>query len=318
MLSNREMRERLASLLKQDLVSLRDAASTLGISETRAKSVWKKDGEIETARRFMNVCCLKFNDLSTLEEFTGVDGCPDVVATIDLGPVGIELTAYTSDDSLNRLSSEMLRVCEYAMSDLTRKYEDLRGLCIRYFPNKQNPIGHRDVRSFATELLDFARAALARPQFSDGKQRRYPKFGSRSAANIFENYTLLQNHVEAVFIGYEPWNSEGPVFISPDGISTHFGTSPSVLYDIIRRKKERLEGARKDGLCEVWLLIHASGNPRSSRIAPIRQGEIEKLQAEPLRQCARDSGFDRVFVWDDVRGGSVELTSGNAHLVAGD
>ncbi len=314
MSSNRNTRERLIALLQTNDIA--DAARSVGISETHAKTVWKKSCEIEIASRFLIERGMGISDIMSLEEFAGVDGCPDVVAMMDSGPVGIELTAYTSNEPLNQLSNLMLQISEVVFTELANGYLDLNGCCIRYSPNKENVLHKRDLRSFAIELLNFARFACGQHNFSDGNPRLYPELNCRNPLCTFNGYTLLQQHLAAVFIDFPPWNAESPVYISPGGIATHFGTSTEVVREIILRKKGKRINAHKEGLRAVWLLVHATGNPISSRIAPIRQNEMQSLLTDSLVECATDSGFDRVFVWDGVRGGSVELISGDAHFVA--
>jgi len=278
--------------------------------------MWKKSGEIETACRFLKDHCPPNNLVSTLKEFSGVDGCPDVIFSKNAEHIGIELTAYSSDERLNRLCTLMLRVSDFVFKYLAAEYADLNGYFIRYSPNEEDVLRERDVKSFAIELLNFARSLYTQHHFRDGNPRRFPKFNARPSARPFENFELLQKYVAAVSIEFHEWNDESPVFISPDGIARHYGTSEQILSETISGKKLKLHKAHVDGLREVWLLIHATGNPRSSLIAPIHESETERLLADSLRLCAKNSGFDKVFVWDGLRGGSIELISGNANLVA--
>lgn len=275
----------------------------------------KSDCEIETARRFLIERQLGFSDLKPLKEFNGRDGCPDVVAVFESGPIGIELTAYSPNESINQLAGSMFRVYENGVK-LADNYPNLRGVIIRYSPNKDNVLRERDCRAFARELLEFATGVYMLHQFRDGESRRFPGFDSGHLSATFQNHKLLPAHVIAVFVEFHASMIESPVFISPDGIATHFGTSSEVLCNAIMRKKKRLLNAQRDGFHEIWLLIHATGNPRSSRITLIQQSEIQPLLAEPLCKRARDSGFDHVFVWDGVRGGSVDLINGDIHEVA--
>jgi hypothetical protein len=96
-------------------------------------------------------------------------------------------------------------------------------------------------------------------------------------------------------------------------LATTFGTSIECVADSIEEKEKSLAGAYLEGITEKWLLIHATGSLVSSRITPMTRGMISDLLASEAAAKASVSGFDRVYLWDGVHGGSVDLKSGHFH-----
>lgn len=138
----------------------------------------KKSGEIELTRRFLIERQIRFSELKSLKEFNRGEGCPDVVVVLQSGPIGIELTAYSPEESINQLAGSMFRVYENGVK-LADRYPKLRGFIIRYSPNKNNVLRERDCQAFTRELLEFTNGACALHQFRDGESRRFPGFDSR-------------------------------------------------------------------------------------------------------------------------------------------
>jgi hypothetical protein len=259
----------------------------------------------------------------TLREFVGIerhpdtntpldDVCPDVVALIDGKIVGIELTAYSDNEAYNRWSAVMRQVWEVARADSANKYSDLCGFDIQYSPKKKNVLRKRDIPHFVGQLFGFVHAKHTEEPFTCDEDRVFSKQHTRAPRRIFQQWDLLEQHVDSVKVHYRVSNQDTPVSVVPDGFASLFGTSIEHLVGTFEKKEHCLRNAYMQGLAEVWLLIHATGSPRSSRISPLSRPEIDDLLASTLCERARKTGFDHVFLWDGLRGGLVDFVAGES------
>jgi hypothetical protein len=297
-----------------------DGASFMGF-ETMAS----KRNEKDMAKRFFTELGTPLSELLTLKEFARRDPdpnfnlehldsvCPDIVAITAGVAIGLELTAYSGSDSDNGLN-EVMRDLSDTGSELAENFSELRGFEIHVSPNKEIALRKRDVRMLATQLLEFVGSMHAASPFDTGQDRHYSVHGARSNQRPFADWHLLDQHVQSITVQFRQALQDIPVMLS-GGFGTHFGTRLDLLTQTLVKKADQLAKAYTRGLSGMWLLIHATGQPRSSRIAPMWREEAERLVQSAARQTAIDSGFERVFLWDGVRGGLVDLVRAESKVV---
>ena len=317
----RVRREKVVVLLKGESIEIEDAAKKLGLSSRQVKDCWEKNWEIEIASRFLNELGEPTTEVLTLKEFLGVerdsrtnidldDVCPDVVARIADAAIGIELTAYADNESHNRLSANMYRASEVVRKELADNYPELCDFMLDYSPNKDNVLPLKRIRDFVEQLLSFARDQHRNQSLAPGEYRRLPRPYDRVQRNTFEDYDILRQHVTAVSIARYQSDYAIPVSVAPGGFSTHFGTSVDHILQRIKAKTISLSKACLDGQNEPWLLIHATGSAASSIIPALFPEEIQKMLASAIPQAAKQSGFNRVILWDGLHGGFIDFVTG--------
>jgi hypothetical protein len=284
-----------------------------------------KCNEIEIARRFLIERGAAVIEVLTLKDFARRDPdpdvniehldsvCPDIVAITDAEVVGLELTAYSVNQSHNALEGSLSDLRD-ATDELRMRFPELRGFQVHISPNTEVVLRKRDVPLLATELLEFVRSKHTASPFNNDEDRHYSLCGARANETPFAGWHLLDQHAQSVTASFRTAFQDVPAMLS-GGFATHFGTRLEPLTQILVKKAEQLKKAYNRGLNSMWLLIHATGDPRTSRIAPMWQSEAERLLSSTARQTAIDTGFDHVFVWDGLRGGLVDLVRGESACV---
>lgn len=316
-----QLRKDLTSLFQSEILEDKAAAERLGIIVRELRELQAKIGEVETARRFLEELGVAFSDVQTLKEFhenyedsrTGRDldyVCPDVVAIVDGQPIGIELTAFAPDEEDDRLSSIMQQVSDINRTEIASAHTVLNGFSVHFSPNENNIIRVRDVRQFAQQIVDLVKSEHCRNPFVAGEDRHLPERHSLSS-KPFNEWNLIEQHVTSITIHYRPTESCLPFSIPSSSFTRTFGTSLDHLLKKLSEKGKAREKALCDGLSEIWLLIHATGQPISSRVTPLFEYEIDRILSSSAQQIAINAGYDRVYLWDGVRGGYVELVSGD-------
>ncbi|MBL9163923.1 MAG: hypothetical protein JNL18_14420 [Planctomycetaceae bacterium] len=318
--STRQLRNDLTSLFQSETLEDKDAAERLGITVRGLKDIQAKSGEVETARLFLEELGVAFSDVQTLKEFYGSDKdprtgrdldyvCPDVVVIIDGQPIGIELTAFAPDEDDDRLIAIKQQISEQNRTEIAGFNPDLSGFVVFISLNERNILRSRDVRQFIVQLSELVRHEKQKQAFKAREEREivckseiFDAFG--------ESMQLLSQHVKSITIHYHPTGDSLPFSIPLTGFTRTFGTSQKNLSDRLSKKRKARSLALCEGLSELWLLVHATGEPISSRIAPLYQHEVDTLLESPSRQLAIETGFDRVFLWDGVHDGHVEFVSG--------
>lgn len=319
--SARQLRKDLTSLFQSEVLEDEVAAGRLGITVRELKDIQAKAGEVEIARRFLEELGVAFSDAQTLKEFhecsvdsrTGIDldyVCPDVVAIVGGQPIGIELTAFAPDEDDDRLSSMMQRVSDINRTEIANAHTELNGFSVHFSPNENDIIRGRDVRQFVQQIVDFVKSEHRRNPFVAGEDRHLPERYSRSSTP-FREWNLIEQHVTAITIHYRPTESRLPFSIPSSSFTRTFGTSLDHLSRKISDKGRAKEKALSYGILEIWLLIHATGQPRSSRVTPLFEHEVNRILSSSARQGAMNAGYDRVYLWDGVRSGYVELVYGD-------
>jgi hypothetical protein len=313
-------------LFQSEILEDKEAAERLGITVRELKDIQAKSGEVETARLFLEELGVAFSDVQTLKEFYGSDKdpqtgreldyvCPDVIATVDGQPIGIELTAFAPDEDDDRLSSMMQRVSDINRIQIASVHPELNGFSVHYSPNVKNIIRGRDVRQFVQQIVEFVKSEHRRIPFIAGEDRHLPERYSR-ASRPFLEWNLLEQYINSITIHYRPTVNRLPFSIYMSGLPRTIWTSIDHLSTKIRRKEKARVSAFRRGLSELWLLVHATGHPISSRAIPMFEHEIDRLLSSQLRQYALDAGFDHVFFWDGILGGYVDLVSGDSKKYA--
>jgi hypothetical protein len=284
-----------------------------------------KNYEKETAKRFLVELGTPVHELLTLKEFARRDPdpefnidhldsvCPDIVAITTSRVIGVELTAYSGDNSQNRLSAVLDDLPE-AGAELAGRLRELQGFQIYVSPNESNSLRQRDVRPLAAQVLEFVRFEHTSLPLGADQDRHYLARVSGKIRNPFVNWPMLEKHIRSITVHSRSGLHDEPVMLY-GGFGSHFGTRLEHLTQTIVTKAGKLRNGYTRGLGAVWLLIHADGNPSSSRIAPMWPDEIERLLRSSARQSADESGFDRVFLWDGVRGGIVDFTRPESKFV---
>lgn len=281
----RQLREDLTKLLRSEIIEDEAAARRMGISVRELKSLWSKTREVENARRFLDELGVEYSDVLTLKEYCGCDRdprtnidldhvCPDVVAIIKQEPVGIELTAFAPNEEEDRLSAMMWRVSEINRTTISCAYPQLNGFSIHYSPNRTNIVRDRHVAKFAQQLADLVSSEHAREPFADHEDRHIPSHLER-LSKPFENWDLLKQHVRSVTIHHRISNKGLPFSVPPGGFASTFGTSLDHLLTKLTAKTKSRSKALSIGITHHWLVIHATGAPVSSRIAPLWRGVID-------------------------------------------
>jgi hypothetical protein len=284
-----------------------------------------KNDEKETANRFLTQLGTPLQELLTLKEFARRDPdpqfniehldsiCPDIVAIIATGAIGLELTAYTHDNSPNQLSAVLddLRVAGDQIAD---GFQDFRGFQIRVSPSRTTALRQRDARPLAAQVFEFIHSKHVLNPLGADQDRYYSARVSRGNLRTFEDWPLLDQHVHSIAVYSRSALQDEPAALY-GGFGLHFGTQLENVAQTIVTKGTKLKSGYRRGLTATWLLIHADGNPRSSRIAPMWPDETERILNSSARQSANESGFDQVYLWDGVRGGFVELLSGRSIVV---
>jgi hypothetical protein len=318
--ASRQLRERLISLLQSEILEDKEIAERLEISVKQLHALQDKIGELETARQFLEELSVPFSDLQTLKEYVGIDRdpqtkkdldhlCPDVVAIIQGKPVGIELTAYAPDEADDRLSSLLQRISDINRTEIASAHSELSGFTVFCSPNEKNIVLGRDVRRLVEQIADFVKAEHCDRPFTAGEDREIPTRYDR-LSRPFEKWSLIEQHVTSLTFHYRPSESRLPFSIPVSSFTRAFGTSLDHVLKQLEGKIKAREKAYCSGLSEVWLLIHAIGQPRSSRLTPLAKHEIDRILASSVRQAAINVGYDRVYLWDGVHGGYVNLVDG--------
>jgi hypothetical protein len=278
-----------------------------------------KDDEIDTAKRFLIELGTPMHELLTLQEFARRDPdpefivehldnkCPDVVAITDIGPIGLELTAYTDDDSQNQLSAVLNDVYDSGVA-LASSFPELQGFQLYILPRDDNTLRRRDARPLAEQVLEFVRSEHISAPFGADEDRHYSVLHTRKTRMVFADWPLLDRQLRSVTVHTRSSFQADPLELF-GGFASAFGTRVERLTEGITKKAVKLKNGYTGGLSAVWLVIHADGNPRSSRVAPMWPDEIDRLLHSSARQSANESGFSRVFLWDGVRGGMVDFIS---------
>jgi hypothetical protein len=276
-----------------------------------------KDDEVDTAKRFLIALGIPVQELLTLQDFARRDPdpnfviehlnnkCPDVVAISDIGPIGLELTAYTDDDSQNRLSAVLNDVYDAGVA-LAAGFPELHGFQLYFSPRDDNTLRRRDARPLVEQLFEFVRSEHSSAPFGSDDDRHYSVMHRRKTRNVFADWPLLDHQLRSVTVHTRNSFQGEPVELF-GGFASAFGTRVERIAEGIAKKAVSLKKGYTRGLSAVWLVIHADGNPRSSRIAPMWPDEIERLLLSSASQSANESGFSRVFLWDGVRGGMVDF-----------
>ena len=322
--SSRQLRERYLALLQSEILEDKAFADRLGVSIKELHSLQARIGELETARRFLEELSVPFRDLQTLKEFVGLDRdpqtkkdldhlCPDVVANIHGKPVGIELTALAQDADEDGLTAIKRQISDQNRTEVANCNPDLSGFVVFISLNKRNILRSRDVRQFIEQLSELVRLENQKQAFKAGEEREIV-----CKNDILDEYgeskRLLSQHMTSITVHYHPTEYSLPFSIPLTGLTRAFGTSQKHLSDRLSKKRKARSLAKCEGLSELWLLIHATGEPISSRVAPLYRHEVDTLLKSPSRQSAIETNFDRVFLWDGVHGGHVELVSGNCKI----
>ncbi len=284
-----------------------------------------KDDEIETAKRFLIEIAAPVHDVLNLKEFARRDpdpafaieqldnNCPDVVVITENGAVGMELTAYSNDVSENRLSAVLSDVYDAGMA-VVPDFVDLYGFQITISPSDNNTLRQRDARPLVAEVLEFVRSQHRSAPFAADEDRHYSVVNARRARREFAGWPILDQQLWSITV-HTRSSFQGQPAELYGGFASHFGTRLDRLTQTINSKASKLKRGYTRGVNAVWLLIHADGNPRSSRIAPMWPEEIRRLLDSAVSVIAKQSGFDRVFLWDGVRGGFVDLVSADFRAV---
>jgi hypothetical protein len=317
------IRLNVAAIIRREIVEFEDVANRLGISTKHAERLWEKHCEVECAQKFLDEFGCSFKRVLTLKEFCGVPVderiginldyvCPDVVAITNEAAIGIELTAYADNESQDRLSAVMHRVHELARTEIASQYPDLSGVMIHYAPNQRRVLRGRDARQFVEQLFDFARAKNEERPFERDEDRHFPEYGTRPPSQPFDKWPLVERHASAVTIHFRESFKGLQASIPSGGFPSSFGTSLNHLKAKIEAKELARQKAYSARLQDVWLLIHATGEPRSSRVTPLDPWEISRLLSSPAAEIAQQSGFGRVVLWDGLHGGYVDLITGES------
>jgi hypothetical protein len=319
----RALRESVHKLLTEEIIEVNDAAIRMNVSAADIKKMWEKSWEIETTGRFLSELETNVSDVMTLAEFVKADFvpgtrqhldnvCPDIVAIVDGRAVGVELTAYADNEPQDRLSAAMRRVSEIARREFAAQFPMLSGCTIFYEPNEKDILPKASQRRFTGELLALVEAEQTNRPFTQDEDRRIPDFSVRQSPNPFEGYPLLKKHVTRVSIYFRESLRRFPVSVPPGGCASTFGTSIDCVCQAVDSKNTALQRAYLAGLSETWLLIHATGSLTSSRITPFCRGEIDDVMASDAARRATSSSYQRIFLWDGLHGGHVELKTGMA------
>jgi hypothetical protein len=285
-----------------------------------------KNDEKETARRFLIELGTPVQEMLTLKEFASRDPdpnfniehldsvCPDIVAITAADAIGLELTAYTHDNLPNQISAVLSDLSEVG-DQIAGGFPDLRGFQIHVSPNTTSALRQRDARPLAVQVFEFVHSEQSRDPLHADQDRYYSARISRNNRHAFEDWPLLGQHLQSIAVHSRSALQDEPVALY-GGFGLHFGTQLEAVAQTIVTKGAKLKSGYTRGLAATWLLIHADGKPRSSRIAPMWSDETERVLNSSVRQSADESGFDQVYLWDGVRGGFVELRSGRSSVVA--
>ena len=277
-------------------------------------SMRKERYEKNIASDFLRDCGFSDFKVESLSEFAGRDlrnESPDVIVTVDSHHIGMELTAYSENESENRWRSFMNRTTEYSRK-IAGDYLELSGLSIGYRPKLSNEPRMIDAELFARQMLDFVRDWQVPKAIRRGQRLRFPSYLDDYRQGPFPKSPLLRKHVHWVSCGRVSERKEYPVSISLGGFTSCLGLSTEVLTSTIAHKGRKIRRDLTIKMTELWLLIHATGWPISSRIRPIEAGNgaLEKLRDCKFAETVRSTGFDRVFLWDGVHHGIADLASG--------
>ena len=316
----RQLREDLDALFQTEILEDDVAAEWLGITVKTLRELRAKNGEVETVRRFLHELGVPVSDVRTLKEFQGIEKdsrtgidldyvCPDVVAIVNDQPIGIELTAYAPDEEDDRLSSLLQRMSDVNRTEIASAHPELRGFTVFCSPNENNIVLGRDVRCLVEQIADFVKVEHCDRPFIAGEDRKIPAQDDR-LSKPFEQWDLIEPHVTSLTIHYRSSESQLPFSMPVSSFTRTFGTSLAHLLKQLSGKIKARKKAYCFGISEIWLLIHATGQPRSSRLTPLFKHEIDRLLSSPLQQAAISGGYERVYLWDGVRGGYVELMNG--------
>jgi hypothetical protein len=279
----------------------------------------KQQIEVERARRFVRSFGQAAARVRSLSDFVGETSSianvneldnmmPDVVAQLDGREVGIELTAY-SDDEIKNAWSAFVPAVRTAVKGYSHAYPSLNGLLIGYHPNtNRRPPGKVD--SFAQQLLQMVSELLPPEILECRRIRSFALSANHRIARPYQKWSLLEGYVTAVSVTVPGKPLDIPVDACT-GFATTFGTRLEKLTQAIDKKaRKKRKKCFLSGIDDFWLLIHADREPASSAVTPLDDYEIESILQSSAAESARESGFNKVILWDGIWDGYVDLVSG--------
>lgn len=232
---------------------------------------------------------------------------PDVVATIEGKNVGIELTAYHDDKILDSWGDLKKRISEVIKSGVLSPA--VRGYLVSYRLKHRDLSGVlKDALSFVAQLSDFTLSCDSAEPFKIGERRSYPSRTRPIDPQPFLRWPLLEQHVDSVLIRKTGVDC-APYFHA--NLAHYYGTSPDAVAHVLAAKtKQRATNSHKCGIDDCWLLVHADRNPASSAVTQIDQFTVHEILTPQIRAAAQGTGYSRVYLWDCIWGGWIDLVSG--------
>jgi hypothetical protein len=266
----------------------------------RGRDEEKRGDELALVRAF-----LKRDGWEVLHAESAVPPKPDVLARVRKGAeelcLGVEITEL-GDEEEHALQAEWSEICA-AVGKRASECPELSRVGACLVPTEERP--PKSARSaIVDELVSVIKSAISSAGVADCITIVLGPFGPE--------YPHLKRHLKRLYL--HPRSPKRTWEVSKGGWAGGYAGVWGSVSARVEKKATEVQGKGYDrrGLDQVWLILCAAGPTGKSRsvaniIAPRSLTEEDPEPPDEVRRTCRDSGFQRVVLWNAGPGEITDL-----------